>query len=65
MCTEDSVKRMKGEALGREIIFAKHISGKGLLIRMYYKNSFKPTQIKNGQRILKDIFSERRYTNDK
>ena len=30
MCTEDSVKRMKGEALGREIIFAKHISDKGL-----------------------------------
>lgn len=39
-----------------EKIFAKHISGKGLLIRMYYNNSFKPTQIKNGQRILKDIF---------
>lgn len=32
---------------------------------MYCKNSFKPTQIKNGQIILKDIFSERRYTNDK
>ena len=30
LCTEDSVKRMKGEALGREIIFAKHISDKGL-----------------------------------
>ena len=48
-----------------EKIFAKQISGKGLLIRMYCNNSFQPTQIKNGQRILKDIFSERRYTNDK
>ena len=39
-----------------EKIFAKQIYGKGLLIRMYCNNSFQPTQIKNGQRILKDIF---------
>ena len=30
LCTEDSVKRMKGQVLGREKIFAKHISDKGL-----------------------------------
>ena len=34
-CWEDTVRRMKGQTIGLKKMFAKHISDKGLVYRIY------------------------------